>query len=362
MISLSRGTLSNIVGQMKQLADRFSIGIIAILLFFFGSGLLLFPNVFAVSDSTKLGVQGTKFTINGKPTFLFGISYYGALGARDEFIRLDLDDIQKNGFNWIRVWANWNSFGDSVSAVDEAGLPREPYMAKLRDLAAECDRRGMIVDITLSRGKNPKGLQLQGLDNHKRAVESIVAALAGHRNWYIDLSNERNVQDSRFTSFEELKELRDFAKKLAPGLLVTASHSPDISPTELQQYLNVVRVDFITPHRPRDANSPAQTARATVEYLRLFGKLNRPVPVLYQEPFRRGYSKGWNPTAEDFLHDALAARDSGAAGWCFHNGDSRGAPESKPRRSFDLHEKRLFDQLDPEELKAISLLRPVFRP
>ena len=30
---------------------------------------------------TELGIQGDQFTIDGKPTFLLGISYYGAYGC-----------------------------------------------------------------------------------------------------------------------------------------------------------------------------------------------------------------------------------------------------------------------------------------
>jgi hypothetical protein len=48
------------------------------------------------------------------------------------------------------------------------------------------------------------------------------------------------------------------------------------------------------------------------------------------------------------------ARRGGAAGWCLHNGQQRGAPENLPRRSFDLREKRLFEQLDAEEQKAAA--------
>jgi hypothetical protein len=84
--------------------------------------------------------------------------------------------------------------------------------------------------------------------------------------------------------------------------------------------------------------------------------MGRVVPVHYQEPFRRGFGK-WNPQAEDFLADARAAIAGGAAGWCFHNGDARGAPESQPRRSFDLREKRLFAQFDEQERKTVELLQ-----
>jgi hypothetical protein len=44
----------------------------------------------------------------------------------------------------------------------------------------------------------------------------------------------------------------------------------------------------------------------------------------------------------------------GAAGWCFHNGAQNGASASQPRRSFDLRDKRLFDQLDSEEMTVIA--------
>lgn len=35
----------------------------------------------AAESRTRLEIAGTQFTINGKPGFLHGISYYGALGA-----------------------------------------------------------------------------------------------------------------------------------------------------------------------------------------------------------------------------------------------------------------------------------------
>jgi len=86
-------------------------------------------------------------------------------------------------------------------------------------------------------------------------------------------------------------------------------------------------------------------------------ELGRVVPVHFQEPLRRGYAN-WNPQPGDFVRDLQGAKVGGAAGWCFHNGDQRGASASLPRRSFDLREKRLFDQLDEAERKAIQLLSP----
>jgi hypothetical protein len=60
---------------------------------------------------TRLGTDGARFTVNDKPAFLFGVSYYGALGAPDETVRQDLTELKKHRFNWVRVWATWAAFG-----------------------------------------------------------------------------------------------------------------------------------------------------------------------------------------------------------------------------------------------------------
>ena len=89
-------------------------------------------------------------------------------------------------------------------------------------------------------------------------------------------------------------------------------------------------------------------------------QLGRTVPVHYQEPFRRGFTpKRWQPNAEDFLADMKGALEAGAAGWCLHNGDQKDKPQSKPRRSFDMREARLFDQLDEQEMKFIHQIKMI---
>jgi CubicO group peptidase (beta-lactamase class C family) len=311
----------------------------------------------APRSATILGTDGPRFTINGKRTFLYGISYYGALGASKDFIRRDLDDMQRYSFNWIRVWANWRAFDADAAAVDGEGHPIPAGLEKLKWLVRECDRRGTIVDVTFSRGNDVTGPpRLQTLEAHRCAIETVVTAMQPWRNWYLDLSNERNIKDKRFTSIDDLKQLRELARRLDPALLVTASDGGDVPADELNEYLQTVQVDFISPHRPRDAQSSAQTETKTKEYLAQMKHFGRVVPVHYQEPFRRGYGK-WEPNVEDFVADLRGALAGGVAGWCFHNGDQRGVPSGQPRRSFDLGEKRLFEQLDEEERKAIELLK-----
>lgn len=307
--------------------------------------------------SIDLGIIGNQFTINSNSSFLLGISYYAGLGASKEFILSDLDKIQSYGFNWIRVWATWAAFGNDVSVVDKEGSPREPFLSKLKWLLEECDRRRIIVDVTLSRGNGVTGpKRLQSLEYHLKAVCVIVESLKEYNNWYLDLANERNIKDERFVSMEDLKVLRDKVKNLYPHRLVTASYAGDLSYEEMLNYLNIVQVDFLAIHRPRNSESPRQTAEWTKRYLKWMEEIGHIVPIHYQEPFRRGFNKDWEPTANDFLIDLKQAMESDAAGWCFHNGDQRNNPDGNPRRSFDLSTKTLFEQLDNEEYLFLNQL------
>jgi hypothetical protein len=313
--------------------------------------------------AVELGINDTRFALDGRPEFLLGISYYGALGAPKEFIDRDLDDLQRYGFNWLRVWATWNFIGNDVSAIDGEGNPREPFMGRLQRFVAECDRRGIVMDVTPTRGNQKAGAgEVPTMPSHRHAVETLVAELKPHRNWYLDLANERNVGDGRFVSFDELRQLREFVRQLDPNRLVTASDGGDISQSDLREYVLNVQVDFICPHRGRTADLPERTEAKSREYLVWMKELGRVVPVHYQEPFRRGYdSRHWEPSAAEFIMDLRGALAGGAAGWCFHNGDQKDKAGGKPARSFDLSQQRLFEQLDNEEHTFLNSLPQIMQ-
>lgn len=318
---------------------------------------------FAKSE-TRLGIAGPQFTINGKPSFLHGVSYYGVLGARRQFVIRDLDDMQRYGVNWIRVWATWSAFDNDVSAVGNEGRARKLYMGKLKWLIAECDRRGMVVDVTLTKGEGRLGnAHVSALDKHARALETLASQLKVWRNWYLDMANEHNIRSkslsTKFVSMEHARVLRNRVKKVDQKRLVTISYVRDASEEDVRRYLFDVQVDFLSPHRPRNSGSAGQTAKMTRQYLTWMRRLGRVIPVHYQEPFRRDFSKGWQPTAEDFVTDLRGAIQGGAAGWCLHNGDNRWGPDAQPRRSFDMRQRRLFEQLDSMELEALKKLAAV---
>jgi hypothetical protein len=294
---------------------------------------------------------GQRFCLGGRATFLLGASYFAGVGASQDFLEDDLADLKVAGVNWIRVWATWAAFQNDVSAIDREGYDRKGSWDSLVRLVAFADKLGLAVDVTLSRGDGTAGPGLLPNDKaHLNAAACLAEGLKPYRNVYIDLANERNVQDGPGVPIAFVRALRDRVKELDPQRLVTASHAGDIDPDRLYEYVMSAKVDFLAPHRPRAAGGPAQTEQKTVTLRARMARLGKVVPVLFQEPFRRGFGD-WQPAAEDFLTDLAGAVAGGAAGWCFHNGQAAGRPDGRPRRCFDLRpaEGRLIDQIeDPE--------------
>ncbi|MGQ9591326.1 MAG: hypothetical protein ACUVYA_13660 [Planctomycetota bacterium] len=296
------------------------------------------------------------FTLDGEPTFLLGVSYYGALGLdRPDLLARDLDDMVASGFNWIRVWAFWDAFGEDVSALTPEGGPREPYLARLKALARECSKRRMVVDCTLRRDSRSERAPAN-LAQHLACARRIAQELLPYRNLYIDLANERDIGDARHVPLEEVGELIRAVKSLDPERLATASGVPG-SAKELAAFAKVGRCDFLAPHLSREAGCAAKTQGRVREFGRWMREVGVPMPVHLQEPFRRGYGP-YEPTAEDFLEDARGARAGGAAGWCLHNGSTRSAADGKPYRSFLVNSRvgRLYDQWDEVERAVLARL------
>jgi len=296
----------------------------------------------------KLGksADGRYFTLDGKPTFLLGISYYGGTSVSDPAsLKADLDEIAAFGFNWIRVWATWDP-GENVSAVAPDGGVREPFMSRLKTLIRECDRRGMVVDVTMSRGKSPMP---SNQAEHLACARTLARELKLFRNVYFDVGNERDVGDSRHVPLTEVGALIAAIKIVDRERLCTASGTPG-SAEDLRDYLQTGRCDFIAPHLGRDPESPSQTEATVRKFIDWMTKLGTRAPVHLQEPFRRDYNE-FQPTVKDFYTDAMGAKKGGAAGWCLHNGSSRLSRDQKPHRSFLMSDKegRLFKQLDEVE-------------
>ena len=320
---------------------------------------LLISLVGAEAQGPVLGIDGTRFTLDGTPRFLLGCSYYGALGMDDPgAIEEDLRGLGELGFNWIRVWVTWDFDENNVSAVTAEGAVRPLYMERLKQLCRLAGKHGFVVDVTVSRGKDPFPATQPP---HLAAMRTLAEELKPWRNVYFDVGNERDVRDARYVSSEEVGELITAVKAIDPERICTASSVP--RPDNIEKFLSVAKMDFVAPHLARHPKAPKQTAGQVRALLEAMQGASRTVPVLLQEPFRRGYQDNWQPVAEDFMTDLKGALDGGAAGWCFHNGATRGTADQRPRRSFDMRprEGSLIGQLDEEEghfLEELRVLQP----
>ena len=127
----------------------------------------------APASGAELGIEGTSFTIDGKPTFLLGISYYGALGASEETIRKDLAEMKRLGFNWMRMWATWAAFDNDVSAVNGGGDLRPEHLKKLQALVAECDKEGIVGAVKFELSAELDGVILSFISNRSPVFGDI---------------------------------------------------------------------------------------------------------------------------------------------------------------------------------------------
>ncbi len=308
--------------------------------------------------TTTLAISGDGrfFTINGTPTFLNGLSYYGAQSITTPSHRTaDLDDMAADGFNWIRVWVYWKypKDGEDFSVMTRDGVVRPVYMKRLKTLIAECDERGIIVDCSLNRDAKGGWVGARNQAEHLTAVRVLAAELRPYRNVYIDVSNERDVRDGRFVSLSDCGQLIDAVKSVDPDRLCTASGVPH-SQNELSDYKTLAHMDFITPHLCRNAECPAKTVGTVKRFVQWMDELGWRVPIHLQEPFRRGYGR-YAATVEDFYRDCSGAKVAEAAGWCLHNG---GNARKRPHRCFNMgdREGRLYAQWDRVEQTVVANL------
>ena len=190
----------------------------------------------------------------------WGSATTGPWVRRRILVRRDLDDLQRHGFNWLRVWATWAAFDHDVSAVDAAGRPREPFLGRLKWLVAECDRRGLVVDVTLTRGDaaaggavaGPRGAPASRRDAGRRAEgASQLVPRPGQRA-------RRPRRAPRAGRGAEDAPGAGPAARSATGWSRPRSAGMTSTRRTCGRPCSTLGLDFVAPHRPRDADRPAR--------------------------------------------------------------------------------------------------------
>jgi hypothetical protein len=268
--------------------------------------------------------------------------------------------MQQDGINWIRVWVTWQypvTTGEDVSAVDwksGTGAAREPYMTRLKQLVAECNSRGMIVDCTFSSD------YLQDIPNtHIECVKTLATHLKNYRNVYFDVANEfgSNEWGSKYP-YSRITGLINKVKEIDSTRLCTASGGNPLDLGSLEDLLDT-GVDFISPHFRGSNDTADKTVGNTKTIIQNMTTLNRRKPIHYQEPHRRNETNDTWPTQDFYYRDITGAKIAEAAGWCFHNGCKTWDPPARPYRSFLMNntEGCLYAQLDSVELDALNHIK-----
>lgn len=276
--------------------------------------------------STVLGISGDEFTINGRPTFLLGASYFNGR----HWHKSDLDFLAARGFNLIRVWMDWlyESYFDSNGNL--------AYERDLIDLVRYADQKGIVVDLTILDTATSFGTSFGERTN---AVRTAVRALRNENNVLFDIMNEHDHDigedfvgvPKKAISHDELTELIRVAKAENPNAIVTVSslqgHMVEMTdPLDSLQKSNIneelaAGVDLVAPHFHRDPDWGRDTSVRVSMVKNYLASVGKAVPVYVQEDHRRGWTSRTAPVEPveiDFLTAATGAKRAGAAGWVFH--------------------------------------------
>lgn len=306
----------------------------------------------APASAPLLDISGDKFSVNGHPTFLLGVSYFDVLG----FKQSDLDELAARGFNLIRVWLDWGVWKDRTrSCFDESG--NFIRASTVLDLVRAAAARGIVVDVTVLNSAST----FTNSAAVERAIRSAVKVLKNEPNVFFDLVNEHNNADHPGSwwsmSHVRLRDLMATAQRAhRRAILSVSSSSPHV--LNVDETVNSASINeeietgsqILIPHFSRTVDWNERTHERVSAVKAYLVSVGRSIPLYLQEEARRGF-RGQFPSASQFLHAAVEARDAGAAGWVFHTS-----------AGFDLSgEKTFFGNLDAEEQAIVaSMAEAVF--
>ncbi len=241
--------------------------------------------LFLVSASAgEITVSGTRFLIDGKPFPYTGISFFNAIynpafNRSGEERAKWLEKFQRYGINVLRVWSQWDSKRGFVDAGPEStlyhpdGRLRETSLERLKQIVADADRAGMVVELVLFSQESWRDQIRLGPAESGRAIAAITRELRPWRNLTFQVWNEFSER-----VLDHIKTIRTND----PKRLVT--NSPGFAGVLGDQEQNRA-VDYLTPHTSRQSSGKTwEIAPKEIEYL--LARFRK--PVVDDEPARNG--------------------------------------------------------------------------
>ncbi|MGE5245744.1 MAG: cellulase family glycosylhydrolase [Betaproteobacteria bacterium] len=318
------------------------------------AALALSGNSPAIADPPALGVSGTRLTLDGRPSFLLGVSLFDALGRTPVDDRT-LDALHGWGIRVVRVWAHW-----SDPVYDRNGALTPDGRARLLALMDRLDARGMLLELVLLRPGQLPGQRFAVFAStaaRVRAVEEIATTLKGRPNVLFDLYNEHDHPDGPI-SHADARHLRDRVKAIDPARLVTISSTeyhligPDIRlgargernlREEVGRGPGEVAVDLLAAHLPGTPDWEVAEGPGVAALRGALARMGRPIPIYLNE--QRRSAPGRVVETDAYFTACAGARKAGAAGWVFHTS-----------AGYQLAARPFLDALLPSERSALSRL------
>lgn len=240
----------------------------------------------------EIGVQGTEFVQAGKPFPYTGMSFFNAIYNRafneSSEARLKwLDKFSSYGINVLRVWAQWDNARGFVDACRECSLYhadgrlRAERVATLKAIAADADKRGMVIELVLFSQESWREKIRLTEEAAAQAVRQLTLELMPHRNVTLQVWNEFSWQTAA---------LAKVIKSVDQQRLVTSS--PGFAGVLTAGAEETALMDYLTPHTSRQgAGKTWEVAPAEIRYLlKRYGK-----PVVDDEPARNGTANFGGP-------------------------------------------------------------------
>jgi hypothetical protein len=248
--------------------------------------------VSGAAAGAELSVSGTRFLLGGKPFPWTGVSFFNAV-HNQEFNRNSnvrrqwLRKFRKYGINVLRIWGQWDSRRGFVDTCPECtlyqpdGELRGTPLARLKDICADADALGMVVELVLFSQESVRdGVRLSPGAADK-AVGAVTRELKPWRNVVLQIWNE---YDDR--TLEHVKTI----KAIDPSRLVT--NSPGVAGVLLGVPGEMQALDFLTPHTSRQGSGKTWEV-APREIAFLLARYRK--PVVDDEPARNGTPRFGGP-------------------------------------------------------------------
>lgn len=229
--------------------------------------------------------------MNGKPFPFTGISFFNAIYNptfnRSSAERMKwLEKFRRYGINVLRVWGQWDTargYADTCPTCTlyfPDGRLRTEHVARLREIIADADKLGMVVELALFAQESYYADIRLGKTEADQAVAALTRELMPHRNLTIQIWNELS---------ERVLDHVKTVKATDPKRIV--ANSPGVAGIIGDPAQNTA-LDYLSPHTVRQA-AGRHWEIAPQELAYLMKRYRK--PVVDDEPARNGTSSFGGP-------------------------------------------------------------------